>query len=184
MSRAEPCGSLDNADTNRLDDLIIQIRKTASEALSFDKASRMAGGAAIKAAVAAGNLLTECKQSVGHGSWEDWLGHNLPEISQETACRWVRLAKMSRVTDLSAASSLTDAYRMCGILRASVKEGQSAAAPTCSQAVLRASSTLQKRLRLLLQKDAQISDAERNQLRLLWKELESMFSQVIGKKCK
>lgn len=70
--------------------------------------------AAITAAVQCGDLLTRQKASVPHGTWLDWLAAHCPDISAETARRYMRLSKRSQVTDLTDATSLRQAYLATG----------------------------------------------------------------------
>jgi Protein of unknown function (DUF3102) len=69
-------------------------------------------------AITAGHILKACKDSVGHGEWEKWLGQNCPDISMRTASYYMRLAKheqeieekfkadgnRQRIADLSASA--------------------------------------------------------------------------------
>ena len=71
---------------------------------------------AITAAVQCGDLLTRQKASVPHGTWLDWLAAHCPDISAETARRYMRLSKRSQVTDLTDATSLRQAYLATGVL--------------------------------------------------------------------
>jgi len=71
---------------------------------------------AVAAAVECGDLLVRQKASLPHGGWLPWLAAHCPQISAETARRYMRLAKRSRVTDLTAASSLRQAYLATGVL--------------------------------------------------------------------
>lgn len=76
---------------------------------------------AITAAVQCGDLLNRQKTSLPHGDWLDWLANHCPEISVETARRYMRLAKRSRVTDLSDATNLRQAYLATGVLPESAR---------------------------------------------------------------
>jgi hypothetical protein len=166
-----------------LSDLTQQLKDIASTVTSMNLASLQAGTLAVSSAVKGGAILIKCKSLVARGGWEKWLLDHVPEISHETACRWMRLANLSSVTDLSAVSSLTEAYRLCEKPRGSEKQPSPATAPSGrsqSQATLRASSTLQKQMRLLVQKKTTLADDERNQLKLLWGELSTLFRQIIG----
>src|SRR5262245_56086983 len=51
-----------------------------------------ASGAGLGHAIAAGVALRACKDAVGHGQWEKWLGENCPDVSLETARLYMRLA--------------------------------------------------------------------------------------------
>jgi hypothetical protein len=67
----------------------------------------------LQRAMAAGAMLKEVKDKVGHGAWEKWLKANCPDISKETATLYMRLhkntstleaeaeANQQRITDLS-----------------------------------------------------------------------------------
>ncbi len=74
--------------------------------------------AAIAAAIECGHLLQRQKASLPHGAWLPWLTTHCPELSAETARRYMRLAKRSHATDLTAASSLRQAYLATGVLPA------------------------------------------------------------------
>ncbi|BET67416.1 hypothetical protein ASA1KI_23340 [Opitutales bacterium ASA1] len=71
---------------------------------------------AILSAVQCGDLLTRQKASLPHGAWLPWLADHCPDISAETARRYMRLAKRSQVTDLTDATSLRQAYLATGVL--------------------------------------------------------------------
>jgi hypothetical protein len=74
--------------------------------------------ASAQHAITAGHILKACKDSVGHGEWEKWLGQNCPDISTRTASYYMRLAKheaevegkfkedgnRQRIADLSASA--------------------------------------------------------------------------------
>jgi len=61
-------------------------------------------------------LLLQQKESLGHGSWLDWLEANLPEISDRTARKYMALAKRNHGSVLNDATSLRQAYLTTGIL--------------------------------------------------------------------
>ncbi len=171
-------------ETN-LSELASEVRKAVNNAVSMTNLARDAGRMAIKAAIDAGNLLVACKASLPHGSWGSWTKEHLSDISTETICRWMRLAKLSRETDLSGAETLSDAYQRCGILPEKPGEGgerAKASNPPLSapQAVLRAGTALQKRLRLLTQGLTRLEENEANQLRLIRDELQDLFARVLG----
>ena len=72
--------------------------------------------AAITSAVQCGDLLLRQKASLPHGAWLPWLAQHCPDISAETARRYMRLSKRSQVTDLTDATSLRQAYLATGVL--------------------------------------------------------------------
>jgi hypothetical protein len=76
------------------------------------------GADAVNDARLCGQKLEEARFHVPHGGWKDWLKENCSDISYETATRYIRVSKMSHVTDLSGCASLRQAYIECGILPA------------------------------------------------------------------
>ncbi|MEI6035220.1 MAG: DUF3102 domain-containing protein [Verrucomicrobiae bacterium] len=165
--------------------LAVEIRSRADQVLDHEKSGRQAGEQAIRHAIEAGKLLRKSKELAGHGKWEPWLAENLTKVSQETACRWMRLANLSCVTDLTEAVSLMDAYRICGILpELGIKKPSEKKATTrklsSSEAVLRTSSTLQRRLRQIVQGGVKVSGPERDQLKLQWRTLNDLFAKILS----
>jgi modification methylase len=67
----------------------------------------------VAKAVEIGKLLTEQKEKLGHGNWEDWMRTNL-EFSAATAKRYMRLyeAKDDLKTVTVSDLSLTDVYKL------------------------------------------------------------------------
>jgi hypothetical protein len=52
-----------------------------------------AADAAVHKAVAAGSMLNDARPHVGHGNWMAWVAESFPEISHDTAERWMAHAK-------------------------------------------------------------------------------------------
>lgn len=103
-------------------DLAIQIKAAfATSRAAVDSATDQAR-VAIAAAVECGDLLTRQKASLPHGAWMEWMTQTCPEISCETARRYMRLAKRSALTDLTEASNLHRAYFAAGVLPASSRK--------------------------------------------------------------
>lgn len=96
------------------------------------------GRNAIQAAIVAGELLHETKDTVEHGKFTAWLKENCKDISVETARRYIRLAKRSHKTDLSDCTSLRQAYLATGTIpderRKKVRSSGTATASTGSTA--------------------------------------------------
>ena len=97
-------------------DLSASINAAFAAARSAADSATYQARAAITAAVECGDLLTRQKASLPHGAWLPWLADHCPDISAETARRYMRLAKRSRETDLTDASSLRQAYLATGVL--------------------------------------------------------------------
>lgn len=74
---------------------------------------------AIRHAINAGHVANRAKDIIPHGEFEPWLEVHAGERSPRTIRRWMKLAKLSLVSDLLAdpnIKSLTDAYVATGIL--------------------------------------------------------------------
>lgn len=71
----------------------------------------------IVAIVIAGRKLAAKKESLGHGAWLPWIETNL-KIHERTVSRWMKLAKFveTKGEDIEDAKSVTEAYRLAGIL--------------------------------------------------------------------
>jgi hypothetical protein len=91
------------------------------------KAEHEAVGAAMKHAIAAGELLAEAKSKVPHGEWLPWLEANC-EMSERTAQAYMRIArelgklepaKAQRVADLSVRDALRSFSTATGAARLS-----------------------------------------------------------------
>lgn len=58
----------------------------------------------LQHAITAGSTLRACKDSVEHGEWGEWLDKNCPDISEETARLYMRLADPKNADRLEAAA--------------------------------------------------------------------------------
>lgn len=68
-------------------------------------------GKTVQFALTAGRALLAIKDQLPHGEWEQWVEDNY-EQSYETAARYMRIAKVSSVTLLDNATSISDALRI------------------------------------------------------------------------
>jgi hypothetical protein len=93
---------------------IIQNHQTTVEC---ERVSMQNGHKAICAAIAAGQNLRLAKSHVEHGEFGKWVESNCPDISMETARRYMRLSKQSHVAALLDTGSLRQAYIMAGIVK-------------------------------------------------------------------
>jgi hypothetical protein len=100
----------------RIDQIADDINSKFGEAIRLAGESARSGKAAIVAAIECGKLLEKAKSLVGHGKWEKWLLDNCGDISQMTATKWMKLAKLNHGLDLENCASLRQAYITCGIL--------------------------------------------------------------------
>lgn len=134
-SESQVVASASPADT--LQELAAQIRDAVDEAQTLAETVKESATTAVVKARRAGELLIEAKRRVGHGGWQDWIGEHLPGVSQETVCRYMRLAaNLSRVTDLASLGSLTSAYRAVGILPERSGNGQGGDRQTGAKAII------------------------------------------------
>lgn len=169
-----------------LKNLASQIRDAAATVEEFERIGLEAlKRSRVSAAINAGKLLLEAKARLPHGQWETWLRENVSELSQSTACRWMKLAeepKLSELTDLEN-SKLTEIYESFG---KEAKNEPEAAKTGCRDSsaddVVTTAIKLQKRLRQLVQKSTGISEDARNQLDLIWTEIESNMATLLGRK--
>jgi hypothetical protein len=76
-----------------------------------------AANSALEKAQMCGKALLEAKESVPHGGWLDWLAKNCDGISEATATRYMRLAKVCTVQDLENAKTITQVYLAAGIIK-------------------------------------------------------------------
>jgi hypothetical protein len=90
---------------------IAEAERLAHQAVSF-------AGAAINAAIAAGELFRKARKDVGRGDWQLWVESNCPMISYSTATRWMKLSEIKERDgiDVECASSVRQAYILAGLL--------------------------------------------------------------------
>src|SRR5262249_45055527 len=58
----------------------------------------------LQHAITAGTTLRACKEAIPHGEWTEWLEKNCPDISEETARLYMRLADPKNADRLEAAA--------------------------------------------------------------------------------
>ncbi|MGA3170339.1 MAG: hypothetical protein ABSE62_04940 [Chthoniobacteraceae bacterium] len=94
------------------------LHSSIQEAQSYVDETMAMVALTIQKIVAAGRLLIVSKGDQRHGEWHDWLAANCPMLTKYTATRWMKLAEFDgkRGADLENASSVTQAYRLAGIL--------------------------------------------------------------------
>lgn len=63
-------------------------------------------------AVKAGRILQEVKASLDHGEWLPWIKNNLPNISESTVQRYMRISENERVLLPYRCKDVTEAYRI------------------------------------------------------------------------
>ena len=93
-----------------------QIREAFRDANRLATDARAVASEAVAKAIQCGQLLLQQKESLGHGSWLEWLDANLPEITDRTARRYMALAKRTHVSDLNDTATVRQAYLATGII--------------------------------------------------------------------
>jgi Protein of unknown function (DUF3102) len=79
--------------------------KLAAQINAEHKAVVKANQSSLEHAIAAGEILRAAKKKYGsHGKWEKWLKDNCPDISEETARLYMRLANPANAPKLEAAA--------------------------------------------------------------------------------
>src|SRR5262245_16846546 len=58
----------------------------------------------LQHAITAGTTLRACKDAIPHGEWTEWLEKNCPDISEETARLYMRLADPKNADRLEEAA--------------------------------------------------------------------------------
>jgi hypothetical protein len=93
-----------------------QINRTYEESVALATQAKDQATTAITKALECGQLLLQQKAALKHGGWLEWLDANCPQISEQTARRYMALSKRSHVSDLNDAATLRQAYLACGIV--------------------------------------------------------------------
>lgn len=101
----------------KLEECAQQAREAHRQAVDAEKLVVESGRKSIAAAIAAGEALKTAKGLLVHGKWTAWVGKFVPQMSKETAQRYMRLAESSHVTDLAECETLRQAYIATGILK-------------------------------------------------------------------
>jgi len=96
--------------------LASQIREAYQNANRLATDARAVASDAIAKALECGQLLIQQKESLGHGSWLEWLDANVPEITDRTARRYMALAKRTHVSVLNDTATVRQAYLATGII--------------------------------------------------------------------
>jgi hypothetical protein len=101
-----------------------QINLAHADALSLATGAKEQIAKAVERAFECGRLMVDQKQALQkqlgkeRGGWLDWLEANCPDISEQTARRYMALFKRSHVSGyLEDCNSLRQAYLATGILR-------------------------------------------------------------------
>ncbi|MGH7939880.1 MAG: DUF3102 domain-containing protein [Limisphaerales bacterium] len=100
----------------RLGVLVREIRRDYKSLQQLVERTRQNCNAVVAETILLGTKLAEAKRLVNHGNWREWLAKHCAEISENTAVRYIRLAKTSHVMDLKSCRSLRQAYLASGIL--------------------------------------------------------------------
>jgi len=93
-----------------------QIQEAYRECEHLVSQTREFATKAVAKAIECGQLLIQQKESLGHGSWLEWLDANVPEITDRTARRYMALANRTHVSDLNDTTTVRQAYLATGII--------------------------------------------------------------------
>ena len=99
-------------------DLAGRIKRRECEIDKICETAVTSGLRAITLAFEQGDDLVSAKGLCAHGEWQSWLANNFSK-SQKTACYYMRLAaipKMTRTSVMANAHSVNEAFRLLGIL--------------------------------------------------------------------
>ncbi len=103
--------------------LITKIKEAYAQSVSLAALAKDNASAAIEKALECGQYLIEAKQTVGHGKWTEWFSSRVTDFNQDTAARYMKLAKF--VNDggsLADATSQRQAMLAAGILIEKTRE--------------------------------------------------------------
>lgn len=73
--------------------IVNEINSLHTQAVSASKSAKEMASNAVEIAIRCGILLAVQKAAVGHGKWLEWLGNHCPELGEDTAQRYMRLAR-------------------------------------------------------------------------------------------
>lgn len=116
----------------KLSDLADEINNAVRECDSATVQTLANGMLAVQCAVRAGESLARVKKNLKHGQFLKWLADNCPKVSEDTAQRWMRLAKAASVRNLESAKSITDAFRMVAEVNQGVPKDEKRALGTAA----------------------------------------------------
>lgn len=97
---------------------LVELRDAVKDARDLLDQTMAMVQATIRAIIKAGKLLKTARGELQHGEWYQWLEINVPEISRETARRWMRLAEFDTMhgAEIENASTVKQAYQLAGLL--------------------------------------------------------------------
>ena len=108
-------------DDAQLGEMIVGCHRSAT---TMAAAASNATRAALELALKAGHALNEAKRRCGHGEWGDWLKQHVPDLAQDRANRYMRMAKeIADVRNFDEIKTVRQAFIAVGILRESSKGG-------------------------------------------------------------
>lgn len=87
-----------------------------TEAQEFAKAAKSKTTEAVKAALLSGQALSRARDLCKYGEWYPWLGKNCPNISAETARKWIAIANHNASWDLIEGKTIQQLYIDAGLV--------------------------------------------------------------------
>jgi hypothetical protein len=101
-----------------------ELRAAVEEALASEAQAGAAIELHLKNCLKAGQMLRKHRGEQDHGEWLAWLGENLPTITRQTARKWIKLAEFEEKQSLESCSTITQAYRLAGLLPDAENKGK------------------------------------------------------------
>ena len=102
-------------EPSELKQLACELRESYESVVGLIKAAREKSREALAEAILCGQKLKRTKELVGPGCWVRWLQENCPQISRQTALKWMKLGSHN-LQILSTSYGLRQAYIALGII--------------------------------------------------------------------
>jgi hypothetical protein len=102
-------------EPSELKQLACELRESYESLAGLTKAVREKSREALAEAILCGQKLKRTKELVGPGGWVRWLQENCPQISRQTALKWMKLGSRN-LQILSTSYGLRQAYIALGII--------------------------------------------------------------------
>ena len=97
--------------------LALEINASYARTMTLVADTRSKARESIREAICCGAMLAKAKDDCGHGHWLAWLKVHCPDISEDTAYRWMKLSNSAHVRNIEEnAASLRQAYILAGII--------------------------------------------------------------------
>ena len=102
-------------EPSELKQLACELRESYETVAGLIKSAREKNREALAEAILCGQKLKRARELVGPGGWVRWLQENCPQISRQTALKWMKLGSHN-LQILSTSYGLRQAYIALGII--------------------------------------------------------------------